>query len=92
MKRWTPEHAKEVATRFIDKPLAAAWDLFGHDMRRAILDSCIMDEFRIADTVDSTITITAADIVVFRELVQMELAKGIKRRGVKVKLTIHEEP
>lgn len=80
MKRWTEEHAANVAKRFSDSDMADSWDLFGGDIQRSLIDSLVMDEMRIADTVDSEIRMTASEIVAFRALLETALAVGTKRR------------
>lgn len=78
MKRWTADHAADVARRFCDSELARAWDLVGPLLRRAAIDSIVLDEMRIADSVDSTIPMTATDVVDFRERVELALALGVR--------------
>lgn len=81
MKRWTDEHAEMIAKEFSRSDFAISWRMFGADVRRAILDSVIMDQMRIADSVDSAIQFTASEVVEFRNLVERKLADGVKRRS-----------
>lgn len=81
MKRWTDEHAAHVAKDFSRSDFAAAWHMFGRDIRAAIVDSLVMTEMRIADSVDSEIALTASDVVTFRALIETALAAGVKRRN-----------
>jgi len=80
VKRYTEEHAKQIAKDFAGTELAGAWDLFGQEIRRAIIDSVVMDTIRVADTVDSTMQLTAAEIMAFRGMVESKLADGARGR------------
>ena len=90
MKRWEDQHAADVARRFVSSAHADAWHLFGPTIRRALLDSFILDELRIADAVDSRISFTATWIVAFGDLVRAKLALGVKRypRAPKVRFEV----
>ncbi len=79
MKRWEDQHAADVARRFASSAHADAWHLFGPMIRRALIDSFVLDELRIADSVDSRISFTATMVVAFRDLVCAKLAVGVKR-------------
>lgn len=78
-ERWSEQHAAAVAWQFTESDAAGMWSLFGPTIRRALLDSYIMDHLRIADAVDSRATLTATQIVAFRSLVEAMLATGIRR-------------
>lgn len=78
MKRFSPEHARDVAQRFADSDRAKMWDLFGPDIQRALIDAAIMDEMRIADSADSTIMFTAAQVMQLRGQVEAHLADGVR--------------
>lgn len=77
MKRWTEDHALAVAQKFCESTRAEIWTLFGAEIRGALIDSLIMDEVRIADSVDSP-PFSAADLLTLREQVVAILADGAK--------------
>ena len=81
MRRWSSEHIEHVARDFSRSSQAEAWHFFGARIRRAILDSVVMDEMRIADSVDSEIALTAGEIIDFRTALEAKLAEGVKRRS-----------
>lgn len=93
MKRYSPEHVDHVVLNFTRSQMARSWHLFGSDIRRAILDSAVMDEIRIADTVDSTIAPKAAELVAFRQAIEDALAAGVKRTRVsgRVSYKVYED-
>lgn len=81
MKRYTIEHVRSVADAFANSLIAQSWYMFGSPVRRALIDSAVMDAMRVADTVDSAIAITPSQLVEFRETLETILAQGIPRRG-----------
>lgn len=92
MKRYTKEHAQQVAKDFATSTKADAWYLFGSDIRSAIIDSLVVHEFRIADMVDSSVAVTAAEVMEFRALIELALAEGIKRRNAPPRrFRVHED-
>lgn len=81
MKRWTAEHVAAIARTFSGSDLANAWPLLGAALRSAVIDQLLINEMRIADSVDSEIALTAGEIVAFRRELEAALATGVKRRG-----------
>lgn len=81
MKRYSSEHVALCVKNFKGSALADAWLLFGPEVRSAIVDSIIMGEIRIADSIDSTVAPTAGELMAFRDAVVAALAEGIKLRG-----------
>lgn len=81
MKRFSSEHVLDIAQRFTDSRIAESWTLFGSSIRCAILDSVIMDEMRIADSVDSALEFTAADVMKLRGEVEAVLAEGCRPKS-----------
>lgn len=79
MKRYSPEHVNDTAKRFAESAFADMWSLFTREIRRALLDSHVMNELRISDTVDSEIRFTASEIMAFRHAVEVKLAEGVKK-------------
>ena len=77
------EHTLHVARDFASSRLAEAWGLFGREIRIAILDSVVMHEMRIADSVGSEIRYTAMDLVAFRNRLQDVLARGAAPAGTR---------
>ncbi len=75
MKRYSPEHIKDAARRFANSNYANAWNLVGPEIRRALIDSCVMRELRIADSVDSNIMLTAGLLVAFRDALEATLER-----------------
>jgi hypothetical protein len=71
----------DIAQRFAASPWAESWTLFGTKIRRAILDSVIMDELRIAGSVDSSIEFTARDVIRVRSELEQVLRDGIRAKG-----------
>ena len=78
MKRWSQAHVAQIAREFANSQEANSWYMFGPGIRRAILDQVVMDALRMADVADSTIQLTAAEIVEFRKNLEGTLAKGVK--------------
>jgi hypothetical protein len=91
MKRYSPEHVNDTAKRFAASDYARVWSMFGNEIRRAMLDSHIMNELRIADTVDSGIQFTASEIVAFRNAVESKLADGVKAHSRAMKCAFKVE-
>lgn len=81
MKRWGDEHVAAIAKAFVGSDFAQAWSLLGASLRSAVIDSLIINEMRVADSVDSTIALTAGEIVAFRGDLEAALAAGVKRRN-----------
>jgi len=96
VNRFSKDHARDVAQRFCDSWRAKAWNLFGEEVRDALIDSAILDELRIADSADSadsTLTFSATDVVNFREDVKHELESGVRpkhSRRCLVSYRVHE--
>lgn len=78
MKRYSPEHVNDTAKRFAVTSYAKMWNLFSGEIRRALVDAHVMDELRIADSADSEISLTATEIVKFRDAVAARLAEGVR--------------
>lgn len=92
MKRWTDDHAARVAQEFAATDLAQAWGLFGAEVRNAVIDSLVMSELRVADSVDSPLQFTAGQICAFRDLLAKTLRDGVKRhnRAMRIAYTIDD--
>ena len=81
MKRYTEEHARQIAKDFAGCTLADSWYLFGNRIRRAIIDSLVMDALVMADVADSGIRLSATELIEFRTKVETALTDGVKRRN-----------
>jgi len=55
------------------------WSLFTARLRRALLDAHVMDEIRIADSADSSVTFTATQLIEFLCAVEDALASGVRK-------------
>jgi hypothetical protein len=93
MKCYSQEHVSDTAKRFAESPYADMWSLFRADIRRALIDAHVMNELRIADTVNSEILFTASEVMAFRHAVEAKLAEGVKKhsRAMKRSFKIEEE-
>lgn len=81
MKRFSTEHVTQTAKRFAASTTAKSWQLFGREIRAALLDVVVMDEMRIAFSVDSEQTFTAEDVCKFRGAVEEFLRSGVVPEG-----------
>ncbi len=70
MNRFSPEHVKQVAKAYTKTEFFKWSNAFSEDMQEAMVDSHIMNQIRIADSVDSTRTFTATEIIQFRDNVR----------------------
>jgi hypothetical protein len=80
-QRWSDAHAEATARAFAASRFAELWTAFGIDIQRALVDAWIMEQLQWAHVGDSTMTLTATQIVEFRDLVRDKLAAGVVPAG-----------
>jgi hypothetical protein len=82
-KRFDKTRVEQAAREFAASHLAKSWSLFGSEIRSAILDSFVMGQLRWAHVADSMQTLTATEIIEFRDALMLRLAdpKGVVLAG-----------
>jgi hypothetical protein len=93
MTRFDIKHAHQVAREFAASHEARIFHDLGSSLRGALIDAWIMRRIRESHVADSTIQLTATDIVEFRDAVAAELAAGVVRantRGMKCAFKVEE--
>ncbi len=91
MKRFSPEHIESTAREFAASTVAKSWNLFGADIRSALIDAHVMKEIRTAHVVDSAQTFTATEIIEFRDAVAGFLFMGVvpaRSRGMRARFAV----
>ena len=83
MSRFDLKHAHQVARDFAASREADLFHHLGSRLRCALIDTWIMRRLRESHAADSTVPMTATDIIEFRDAVQHELAAGVVRAGTR---------
>lgn len=81
--RFNITHAHQVAREFAASNEARLFHHLGSTLRAALIDAHVMRRLRESHAADSTATMTATEIIEFRDAVAGELALGVIPAGTR---------
>lgn len=77
--RTDPGTTRTLAREFLGSWRAKLWHFVTDDVRRALIDSLVMEHVQLAHAVDNQAPVTPAELIEFRGALIATLAAGIPR-------------